>query len=182
MDDERYLVICALGADRPGLVADVTQYAKERGANIEDSRMSILGGEFGMLVLVSGGAASLARITEDVRTLEARAGLQVMVRPTKSPAEHRRAAVLPCLVVAEALDHHGIVHAVSAALHDLGINIVSLETLAYNAPVTGSPLFRLEARVDVPGGTTVSQVRQAMERVGRTENIDIEVKSLVRGG
>jgi glycine cleavage system transcriptional repressor len=181
MDDPRYLVICALGADRPGLVAEVTQFAKERGANIEDSRMSILGGEFGMLVLVSGSEAALARIAADRRSLETQGDLQVLLRPTKSPAEHRQAAVLPCLVIAEALDHQGIVHAVAAALHAQGINIVSLETLAYNAPVTGSPLFRLEARVDVPAGVTVARVREAMERVARAENIDVEVRSLVRG-
>jgi glycine cleavage system transcriptional repressor len=181
MDDPRYLVICALGADRPGLVAEVTQYAKERGANIEDSRMTILGGEFGMLVLVSGSEASLARIAADRGSLEARADLQVMLRPTKSPAEHRQATVLPCLIIAESLDHQGIVHAVAAELHALGINIVSLETLAYNAPVTGSPLFRLEARVDVPGGITVARVRETMERVARAENTDVEVRSLVRG-
>lgn len=180
MDDPRYLVICALGADRPGLVAEVTHYAKERGANIEDSRMSILGGEFGILVLVSGDEASLERIAADRRQLETRADLQVMLRRTKSPAEHRQAAVLPCLVVAEALDHQGIVHAVAAELHALGINIVSLETVAYNAPVTGSPLFRLEARVDVPGGITVARVREAMERVARAESIDVDVRSLVR--
>lgn len=180
MDADRYLVLCALAADRPGLVAEVTRYVKERGGNVEDSRMSILGGEFGMLMLVSGGEAQVARILDEAGALEA-GGLQVIARRTKSPAEHRRAEVLPCLIVAEALDHQGIVHGVTAALHTLGTNIVSLATTAYHAPVTGSPLFRLEARVDVPRGVAIAQVRRAMEQVARDENIDVEVRSLVGG-
>lgn len=182
MAADRYLVLCALGADRPGLVAEVTRYVKERGCNLEDSRMSILGGEFGMLLLVSGGEEPIARVVDDAGALRASAGVQLIVKPTRSPEEHRRAAVLPCLVVAEALDHHGIVHAVTAALHAMGINIVSLDTTAYNAPITGSPLFRLEARVDLPGGVTVGQVRREMERVAVAETIDVEVRSLVGGG
>ena len=53
-------------------------------------------------------------------------------------------------------------------------------TEAYNAPVTGSPLFRLEARVDVPREVSPSALREAMAKVAARENIDIDVQ-LVRG-
>ena len=183
MTTETFLVLSALGPDRPGLVAEVTEYLTERGANIEDSRMAVLGGDFGILVLVSGAPEGIARVEADHGALSDKTGLSVMLRRTKSPEEHRRAAVIPCLVTAEAIDQEGIVRAVSRALHQVGVNIVSLETTAYQAPVTGSPLFRLEARVDVPQTTGVSRVRQAMAEVATAENLDIDVRSLVsRGG
>jgi glycine cleavage system transcriptional repressor len=53
---------------------------------------------------------------------------------------------------------------------------VSLETEAYQAPVTGSPLFRMQARIDVPPGVTVAQVRAAMQAVAQQENLDVEVR------
>jgi glycine cleavage system transcriptional repressor len=176
MDPDRYLVLAAVGPDRPGLVAEVTHFITERGVNIEDSRMVILGAEFGLLILASASEEKLARLKREVSTLESRAGLTVLTRPTKSPEEHRRAASLPYLVTAEALDNEGIVRAVAHALHELGANIVSLETTAYNAPITGSPLFRLEARIDAPRGITLTHVRRAMEKVAETENIDIDVR------
>jgi glycine cleavage system transcriptional repressor len=176
---EHHLAISALGPDRPGLVADVTRYLHARGGNIEDSRMAILGGEFGLLILVSGSAAQLASIAGELDELQKVTGLVAHARATKSPEEHRKATVLPCLVTAEALDREGIVRAVAAALHAVGVNIVSLETSSYNAPVSGSPLFRLQARVDVPRGVTIAQVRGALEEVARTEAIDVEVKSLI---
>jgi glycine cleavage system transcriptional repressor len=181
--DETFLVLSALGPDRPGLVAEVTEYLTLHGANVEDSRMAVLGGDFGILVLVSGAPDRIAAVEKDQKALTDKTGLSVMLRRTKSPEEHRRAAVIPCLVTAEAIDQEGIVRAVSRALHQLGVNIVSLETTAFEAPVTGSPLFRLEARVDVPQTTGIAKVRKAMEEVATAESLDVDVRSLIaRGG
>ncbi|HEU4412259.1 MAG TPA: ACT domain-containing protein [Polyangiaceae bacterium] len=177
MTDECYLVLSALGPDRPGLVAEVTAYLTECGANIEDSRMAVLGAEFGILVLVSGSEAALARVLSGVAGLEAKTELAVVTRPTKSPEEHRRATVSPCVIRAEAIDREGIVRAIAGVIHDIGVNIVSLETETYPAPVTGSPLFRLAARVDVPAGLTLARVRAALEAVAQRENVDVDVRS-----
>ncbi len=179
MTDHDFLVMSALGPDRAGLVAQVTHFVTERGGNIEDSRMAVLGAEFGILMLVSGSPTTIERIVREATQLEADAGIGLMLRPTKSPEEHRRAATIPCLVMAEALDHEGIVRAVALAISKLGINIVRLETSAYHAPVTGSPLFRLEATVDLPRGVSVAELRARMEEVARDENLDISVRSLV---
>jgi glycine cleavage system transcriptional repressor len=177
---DQFLVISALGPDRPGLVAEVTHAITERGGNVEDSRMAVFGAEWGMLILVSGSAAQVETIARELPQLEAKTGLTITSRRTKSPAEYRRRAVMPYVVTAEALDHEGIVRAVASALHGLGVNIVSLETIAYNAPVTGSPLFRLEAFIDVPQGLPIARVRDAMSAVAERENIDVDVRAPAR--
>jgi glycine cleavage system transcriptional repressor len=174
---ETFLVLSALGPDRPGLVAEVTEYLVEHGVNVEDSRMAVLGGEFGIIVLVSGPARAVAAVESEQGALASRTGLSLMLRRTKSPEEHRRAAVIPCIVTADAIDQEGIVRAVARALHRVGVNIVSLETTAYEAPVTGSPLFRLEAHVDVPQATGMAKVRKAMDEVAEAENLDIQVRT-----
>src|SRR5262245_21592944 len=115
MPADHYLVLSALGADRPGLVAEVTDYLAERGVNVEDSRMAVLGAEFGIQMLVSGSEQAIARVVDDKGLLEAKTKLGILVRRTKSPEEHRRAAVIPCVVTAEAIDHEGIVRAVALA-------------------------------------------------------------------
>ncbi|MCK5262904.1 MAG: glycine cleavage system protein R, partial [Gammaproteobacteria bacterium] len=48
------LVITALGADRPGIVDELSNTLLTHQLNIEDSRMSVLGGEFAILLLVTG--------------------------------------------------------------------------------------------------------------------------------
>lgn len=182
MITETFLVLSALGPDRPGLVAEVTHHLTERGVNVEDSRMAVLGAEFGIMVLVSGSPDQIASVERDAPALAEKTGLGVTLRRTTSPEDHRRAAVIPCLVTAEAIDQEGIVRAVSRALHGVGVNIVSLETSTYQAPITGSPLFRLEARIDVPQTTGIARVRKAMDSVAEAENLDIDVRSLVAKG
>jgi glycine cleavage system transcriptional repressor len=176
----RYLVLSALGPDRPGLVAEVTGYVTERGGNIEESRMVVLGGEFGVMMLASGTADEIAKIARDTPQLQATTGLDVSTRDTKSAEEHRRAQSIPCTVTCDAIDNPGIVRAVARALHALGLNVVSLETTTYEAPVTGSPLFRLEAQCDAPRVMTIAKVRAAMEEVAEREAIDVEVRGAAR--
>jgi glycine cleavage system transcriptional repressor len=182
MSQDAYLVMSALGPDRVGLVAEVTDYITAGGGNVEDSRMAVMGGEFGILVLVSASAAEVEALERNVKALEAKTGLSFQTRRTAAPSENRRADLIPCLVTADALDHEGIVLAVTRALHAAGVNIVSLETTAYEAPINGSPLFRMEARVDVPPGITVAKLRRSMEAVAEAENLDIEVRTLVGRG
>ena len=49
----RWVVLSAIGRDRPGLVAELAQLVYDCDANLEDSRMTILGSDFAMLLLCS---------------------------------------------------------------------------------------------------------------------------------
>ena len=56
-ENRRYMVLTAVGPDRPGLVNHLSSFIREADASIEDSRMAILGGEFAMILLISGPPA-----------------------------------------------------------------------------------------------------------------------------
>lgn len=176
MPVQQYVVISGLGPDRPGIVAATTRFLTDRAANVEDSRAVVLGGEFGMMVLASGDSGAVERLMSDLATLEEATGLTFQARATVSPEEHRRARALPYRVEANALDHEGIVHAITEALYAAGLNIVSLETSVRNAPVTGTELFSLVARVDVPDGVAVADVRAALAEVAHTQSVDVEMR------
>ncbi|ACR68407.1 glycine cleavage system transcriptional repressor [Edwardsiella ictaluri] len=52
--NQHYLVITALGADRSGIVNNITRHVSSCGCNIEDSRLAMLGEEFTFIMLLSG--------------------------------------------------------------------------------------------------------------------------------
>ena len=58
------LVIAAIGEDRPGLVDSLAGWILDSGCNIADSRMTVLGGEFAVLLLIEGQWNSLAKLEE----------------------------------------------------------------------------------------------------------------------
>ncbi len=62
MSTPNYLVVTAIGQDHPGIVRSFTKTITEHDCNIEDSRMSILGGEFAMILLLSGHWNAIAKL------------------------------------------------------------------------------------------------------------------------
>ncbi|MFM8792939.1 MAG: ACT domain-containing protein, partial [Solirubrobacterales bacterium] len=47
------LAVTALGRDRPGIVAGLTGVLVEAGGNVDDSQMSLLHGQFAVMLIVS---------------------------------------------------------------------------------------------------------------------------------
>src|SRR5690606_20029565 len=80
--------ITAIGSDRPGITDEITRHISLSGCNIEDSRLAIFGSEFTFILLLSGTAASIAKV-EATLPLQAQQFdlLTVMKRTTKH--EHR---------------------------------------------------------------------------------------------
>ncbi|MCC2672286.1 MAG: Glycine cleavage system transcriptional antiactivator GcvR [Armatimonadetes bacterium] len=173
---QEYLVFTALGTDRPGIVADLTQILAGRGLNVADSRMAVLGGEFALMMLVSGAGGQLSEARADVEGACTRLGLQVVIKDTQSPTAHRAGNVRSYEIKVHALDHPGIVHAVTGTLRALGGNVISLNTSAYQAAVTGAPLFEMTVTADFPHDVTAARLRDALDEVSDTANADVEVR------
>lgn len=57
-----YLVVTAIGTDRPGIVNEVTRHVTDCGCNIVDSRLGIFGQEFTFIMLLSGDWNSLMQL------------------------------------------------------------------------------------------------------------------------
>lgn len=173
---EQYLVLTAVGTDRPGIVAELTEILAGRGINVADSRMAVLGGEFALMMLLSGTSELLVTTREEVTAACERLGLELLVKDTRSPAAHRAGQVRSYEVKVHALDHPGIVHAVTGAVQKLGGNVVSLSTSAYQAAVTGTSLFEMVLHADFPGEVTAVRLREALDEVSETANADVEVR------
>jgi len=172
----QYAVLNAVGEDKPGLVAAMSSFINNAGCNIEDSRMAILGGEFAMLVLVSGEGAALEKVEQGAADAGRKVGLTVQVRRTKAPGEAASRHTMPYQIAAYSMDHPGIVQRVTHFLADRKINIRAMDTRVDPAPLSGQPLFTLEAQVDIPAGGNVAEIRKGLEQIGAAENIDIQLK------
>ncbi|HWO40798.1 MAG TPA: ACT domain-containing protein [Candidatus Eisenbacteria bacterium] len=173
MADKNHLVLTAIGPDRVGLVEKLSAFIAERGCNIEDSKMAVFCGEFAIIMLITGTTHELVRIAGEYRDLEVQTGLTIAI---KTPASRKPpAAVVPYRLTVSCMDHPGIVHKVSRALSAFGINIESMETTTYAAPESGTPIFRLEARLSVPRETSIDGLRERFTEIQREESIDLEL-------
>ena len=53
MTKQKHIIISALGLDRPGIVSEISSIINKSRANITESRMIKLGGDFTMMILAS---------------------------------------------------------------------------------------------------------------------------------
>lgn len=153
-----FLVISALGSDRPGLVSSLTKVIAEYGCNIEDSRMSVLGGEFAAMLLVQGKWNALAKVENALPELSKQLGMTVFAKRTGERSTERKS--LPYAVEVVSMDHPGIVSSLAAFLAERDINIEDMVTSSYAAPHTGTPMFSVHITVGIPAELHIAALRE----------------------
>jgi len=174
MAEKSYLVLTAVGPDRPGLVNQISTLVLAAGANLEDSRMAILGGEFALLMLVSGEASAVTRVEQGADELGSRLGLRVLTKPTTSKRPPRD--FLPYQIRVTGVDRPGIVQRVAAVLASRGVNVASLESRLAYAPESGTPMFILEAVLQIPSALALADLRRELGTACDEENWDFTLE------
>jgi glycine cleavage system transcriptional repressor len=153
-----FLVISALGADHPGLVNDLSRTILEQGCNIEDSRMTVLGGEFAAILLVEGKWNTLAKVENALPELQRTLGMTIVSKRTGQ--RERSTETVPYAVDVIAMDHPGIVNNLAGFFAERQINIEDLATNTYAAAHTGTPMFAVHMTVGIPASTHIATLRE----------------------
>lgn len=175
-----HVVLSVTGRDRPGIVSNFSAAVATHHANVEESRMAILGGDFAMIVYVSMPSADAA----DALSASLRSELpnfSISMRQTTAPGADggpalgagadARAAVNAAAAdhtfwsfSLEGPDHPGIVAAVSEALATNGCNVHELKTETTTAPFAGYELFKVNGIVTVDQ-SKLEPLSQALDKV-----------------
>ena len=167
--------LSAIGRDRPGIVADLAELIYECDCNLEDSRMTILGSEFAVLLLLSGQGPDVERrLSAGCKRLEWEKRLTVFFRPLEGGVPTTgHARELDCVVTG--VDKAGIVARIARTLADHGANVADLRTELRPEPESGTPMYTMRLRLVVPPGGDVAPLRQALERVASELRVDLSV-------
>jgi len=166
----KYLVISALGQDRPGIVRNLTRPLTDAGANILDSRMTILGGEFAILMMIEGSWDTIAKLESQLPALQQKLELTIQARRTSSQSQGE--STLPYAVNVVSLDHPGIVNNLAEFFSNRNINIQDLYTDSYRAAHTGTPMFTANMTVNIPSNTSIARLREEFHDFCDSLNLD----------
>lgn len=169
--------LSAVGRDRPGIAAAVSEVLVRHGANVEDSQMAILRGHFTMMLVVAAPAetdaeALRAELAEAGRRLELEA---VLLSPIEQldPAHY---AAPSHVVTVYGADHPGILHAATTAIAALGADITDLQTRLVGED--REPIYAILMEVALPSGADPAALEGALEDVGREQGVDVSVRLL----
>ncbi|MBW7997570.1 MAG: ACT domain-containing protein [Candidatus Glassbacteria bacterium] len=172
-----YVVLSGVGPDKPGIARAISGAAFNAGCSIEDSRMAVLGGEFAILVLIEGEAAAVSGFSASLPELEKETGLSLSIRPTAEKTGYKVKEGIPYELTVVGMDRTGIVFRVTELLARFGVNIDNLETEASNAPVTGTPMFRMVLDAEIPGEVPLKKLRAELAELCDELNMDISLEA-----
>jgi len=167
---KNYLVISALGNDRPGIVDRLSRTILDHECNIADSRMTVLGGEFAILLMVEGNWNTLTKLEDATPAIAKRLDLTLITRRTeeRSPA----IVLLPYGIDVVAMDHPGIVHNLASFFSSRNINIEDMITSSYAAAHTGTPMFSVHIAVGIPSDVHIATLRDEFMEFCDSLNLD----------
>ena len=168
--------VAVVGADRPGIAAALAEALHRAGANIEDSRMSILGGRFAVMMLVSlPPEADIEALRADLGGVRERLGLDAAVIDRVEGAASARPEPTHVLTVYGA-DHPGIVHAVCAALAERQVNIDDLATRLVGA--ADAPVYTMICELTLPPELSPDELGAALAAVGEQQGVEVVLREL----
>jgi glycine cleavage system transcriptional repressor len=172
--------VAAIGRDRPGIVAAVSEVLLDHGANIEDSQMTILRGHFTMTLIVSlqgdPDQRSLTSLRGDLDRVRERLGLEAL---SVSEVEHLDAAgpAPSHIVTVYGVDHPGIVHAVSAALAAQRVSITDLTTRVF-AGEDDTPVYAMMIEIAIPPGLEPSELERHLGAIAAEQSVELSFRQL----
>jgi len=170
----KHFVITAVGEDRPGIVAGLTEVLYKMGFNIEDSAMTRLNNEFAVMLVVSTDRpVSQRELEEAFKTVSEEKSLLITVReiPEELFSSRKDGGETYNLVVYGG-DKPGIVYKVAKMLADKNINITDLRT--EKTP----EIYVLFAQLEFPEGLSEEEVKPEIERLKDELNIDISLEKV----
>jgi glycine cleavage system transcriptional repressor len=143
--------VTVVGRDRPGIVAALSRVLVGQRCNLEDTEMTVLRGQFAMILIVAA-PASLTAADLKGTLVSGTADFDLAVTAGMIP-EPAGSLSLPGAtrwsVTLYGSDRPGIVAGITGILAEQGVNIVSMETRVIGDP--GQPVYAMSLDVEVPG-------------------------------
>ena len=166
-----HFIIVAIGEDRPGIVAKVTEILFKNGFNIEDSSMTRLNNEFTIMLIVKGDKSS-EHLKQEFSRLE-KEGLTIIIKEVSEDVINKPIKKLPIFNIAVyGSDKPGIVYKVSKLLADKGINISDLRTEKVNS------LYIMFIESEFPEEVDILEFNREIEKLKQELDVDIEIENV----
>jgi glycine cleavage system transcriptional repressor len=146
-------VLVATGADRPGIMDELSQFLLESGGNVIASHSVVLRGQFALLLLVRGETAAMDMVRMGLPGLAASTHITLALQPA-SEVGHGEAATFPYIFTATGKDQVGVLHRISHLLRVMKVNIDNIQTR-----VSDDMAFQIRLDLSVPRETPVTMLR-----------------------
>jgi glycine cleavage system transcriptional repressor len=171
------IVLTGVGRDRVGIVAELSQVLYEFGCNLLDSSMTLLRGEFAVILMAQlPETQSLDQLKERLGHAEGALGMNVYVRELSDASlEDDDDAGLPFIVSVYGGDRPGIVAGITKELSRLGANITDVAT---KKTKSDKPIFMMILEITLADNVSEETLRTELGKVSKELGVDLSIQAL----
>ncbi|MDP3921371.1 MAG: ACT domain-containing protein [Candidatus Omnitrophota bacterium] len=178
----KHAIITVIGKDQPGIIAGVTGILYKERLNLEDISMTILEGEFAMMLIVAiPSARKNDSVQGKLKAWQKKTGVQVRFNEIhhelKRGEKHGKGTV-PHILSIVARDKTGIVYTTSQILARHGLNITDL-----NSKILGKgskTLYAMLLEVDIPRNFAPAKIKRISVNLATKLKTAVELKAVER--
>lgn len=152
-----YLVITALGSAKPNVVNQLTQNITNFGGNILDTRMTTLGSEFGIMLLIEGSWGAIAKIETNLPIVEQKLGLTASMRRT-TPLQTLKQTITYVVHVVT-IDRDGILNDLTQFFTTQDIDIEDINSHTY-VKHNGTRMLSISININISINTHIPTLRE----------------------
>jgi len=170
----RFVIITAAGPDRPGIIARITQVLYRTGCNIEDTSMTLLRGEFSMILIVRlPQKQSLNEIKRRLKKVQTALGLSLLLKPLSANEARRDQQPLgrSFILSVYGADKPGIVYGVTRLMAAHGINITDMNTRVIGP--RNEPVYIMILEMEIPKKVKIQTIKTKLNKLKKAVNVDI---------
>ena len=166
----KHLIIKGIGPDRPGIVSNISKFVTSNNGNIEESRMIRLGSEFSIIMLIAIPDDSQDNLSNQLESIE---GIKFYLTPTRKLSSYEYPNYM---ISVSGADNEGIVHTVTDILTSMGVNIIEVITDTQNAPITGTILFHMVAKLNLTDN--IDKLSDKLFEIQTNLGLDIKLEKI----
>jgi len=170
----RSIVLTASGPDRAGIVAELARAVTQHNGNVEESRMTILGNDFALLLRITVPKD----VTPDMLQKEVQTTFpeyMVSARDTSSAPPNFTHPVRIFSVTVEGPDQPGIVAVLSKLFVEHKASVRDLDTDSSSAPFAGYKIFSLKAIIAMPTTADFPSFEESLHKFEDTYGFDVDI-------
>ncbi|MCG7530792.1 glycine cleavage system transcriptional repressor [Psychrobium sp. MM17-31] len=167
---DNFLVVTAMGTDRPGIVNELTKIVTQTNCNIVDSRLAVFGNEFTLILLLSGDWNAITRFETDLSVRSAQLELITLMKRT---SEHKLVNYEGQVSVKlDGKDAPGCIGQFTEYLATEGIDLCSFRTKAK------SGYQRIEMLINLTHNTNYEKLQQHFDELAEQLSLTIRYEHL----
>ncbi|MFQ6372365.1 glycine cleavage system protein R [Shewanella sp. YIC-542] len=170
-----YLVVTAMGTDRPGLVAKLARLATDCDCDIVDSRMAQFGNEFTMIMMMAGSWPAITKLETSLPSLCVELELLMVMKRT---SKHVPLTYISRLEVTfNGQDQRGTMRNITQFLAERSLDLAMVRSFAEELS-DGQQTQHLMFTINVPEKVDVEQLEKSLHALATELSLSCTIRCM----